>query len=164
MNSFFPDAIASWNIFMEIFKYKVVPSIGILKSNILSLIRPESKSVFKIFDPIGLRYLFQLRVSLSPLRSHKSRHNFIATPSDICFCNQGIEDTSHFLFFCPLFVTQRATLVTSVNEILLKNNLYHLRHQSQLYLYGHDSINYVDNRKILISTLKYIKDSRRFSI
>ena len=30
-NSFFPDAIASWNIFMEIFKYKEVPSIGILK-------------------------------------------------------------------------------------------------------------------------------------
>ena len=60
MNSFFPDAIASWNIFMEIFKYKEVPSIGILKNDILSLIRPESKRFFKIFDPVGLRYLFQV--------------------------------------------------------------------------------------------------------
>ena len=101
-------------------------------------------------------------MSLSPLRSHKSRHNFIDTPSDICHCNQGVEDTSHFLFFCPSYVTQRATLVTSVNAILFKNNLNHLENQSQLYLYGHDSINYIDNRKILISTLKYIKDTRRF--
>ena len=114
-------------------------------------------------DPIGLRYLFQLRVNLSPLRSHKSRHNFINTPSDICHCNQGIEDTCHFLFFCPSYVTQRATLATSVNEILLQNNLNYLVNQSKLYLYGHDSINYADNRKILISTLCYIKDTRRFS-
>ena len=103
-------------------------------------------------------------MSLSPLRSHKSRHNFIDTPSDICHCNQGVEDTSHFLFLCPSYVTQRATLVTSVNEITLKNNLNHLENDSQLYLYGHDSINYADNRNILISTLKYIKDTHRFSI
>ena len=101
-------------------------------------------------------------MSLSPLRSHKNRHNFVDTPSDICHCNQGIEDTSHFLFLCPSYVTQRATLVTSVSEILQKHNLDHLENQSQLYLYGHDYINYADNRKIIISTLKYIKDSRRF--
>mgnify|MGYP003717955363 CR=1 FL=1 len=163
MNSFFPDAIASWNIFMEIFNYKEVPSIGRLKHDILSLIRPDSRSFFNIFDPVGLRYLFQLRVSLSPLRGHKWCHNFIDTPSGTCHCNQGVEDTSHFLFFCPSYVTQRATLTTSVNEILLKHNLNHLVNQSQLYLYGHDSINFTDNRKILISTLKYIKDTRRFS-
>ena len=80
--------------------------------------------------------IFHFRVSLSPLRCHKSRHNFIDTPSDICLCNQGVEDTSHFLFSCPSFVTQRATLVTSVNEILLKYNLIHLGNQQQLYLYG----------------------------
>ena len=27
MSSFFPDAIASWNLFMEIFNYKFVPSL-----------------------------------------------------------------------------------------------------------------------------------------
>ena len=56
MNSFFHDAIASWNLFMEIFKYKDVPSIGILKNDILFLIRPESKSFFKIHDPVGLSF------------------------------------------------------------------------------------------------------------
>ena len=103
-------------------------------------------------------------MSLSPLRSHKRQHNFVDTPSDICHCKQGVEDTSHFLFFCPSFVTQRATLTTSVNDILLNNNLIHLRNKPTLYLFGHASINLEDNRKIITSTLKYIKDSRRFSM
>ena len=77
MNSFFPDAIASWNILIKHF---------------------DDVSSFDIHDPVGLRYLFQLRVSLSPLRSHKFRHNFADIPSEICRCNQGSEDTNHFLF------------------------------------------------------------------
>ena len=77
MNSFFPYAIASWNIFMEIFNYKDVPSIGVLKKDIISLIRPESKRFFKIHDPAGIQYLFQLRVSLSPLKGHTFYHTFI---------------------------------------------------------------------------------------
>ena len=40
MNSFFPDAIASWNLFMEIFNYKVISSLSLLKHDIISLIRP----------------------------------------------------------------------------------------------------------------------------
>ena len=57
-----------------------------------------NNKIFGIHDPVGLRYLFQL--SLSPLRSHKFRHNFTDTPSEICRCNQGIEDTNHFFFSC----------------------------------------------------------------
>ena len=126
-----------------------------LLGHVLSFFRPKNKSIFGVHDPLGLRYLFQLRVSLSPSRSHKGRHNFVDTPSDICHCDQGVENTYHFLFICPTYVTQRATLVTGINEIL-KNNLNHLENQSQLYLYGHDSISYADNSNIRISTLKYI--------
>ena len=43
-----------------------------------------------------IQVIFQLRVSLSPLRGHKWRHNFTDTPSGICHCKQGMEDTSHF--------------------------------------------------------------------
>ena len=116
-NSFFPHAIC-WHIFIP--HFEDFPSIDSLKGHVLSLFRPKIKIIFGIHDPVGLRYEFQLRVSLSPLRWHKSRHNFIDTPSDICPCNQGVEDTSHFLLSYPSFATQRATLITSVNEILLK--------------------------------------------
>ena len=98
-NSFFPDEISSWNIIIS--HIEDFPSFDSLKDHVLSFFRHKIKSIFGVHDPIGLRYLFQLRVSLSPLRSHKSRHNFIDTPSDICHCNQGVEDTNHFLFFGP---------------------------------------------------------------
>ena len=57
-----------------------------------------TKSTFDVHDPLGLRYPFQLRVDLSPLRSHKRQHNFSDAPTDICECNLGIEDIRHFLF------------------------------------------------------------------
>ena len=160
-NSFFPNAAASWNLFMEIFNYKVVPSIGVLKIDILSLIRPVAKSVFRIHDPAG-RYIFQLRVGLSPLKGHKWCHNFIDTPSGVCHCNQGIEDTSHFLLSCPFYVIQRETLLSSVNEILLKANKNHFESRLQLYLYGDPSINNSDNKNIILSTIKFIKETQRF--
>ena len=136
---------------------------NIMKSHLLSLIRPKSKSYFKIHDPVGLRYLFQLRVSLSPLRGHKWCHNFIDTPSGICHCKQGIEDTNHFLFICPSYVAKRAALVNSVNEILHGVTLHNSENQLKLYLYGDSSINSSDNKIILLSTIKFIKETRRFS-
>ena len=65
MDSFFPDGINSWNNVIPYFKE--IPSIGILKNHVLSLIRPEEKSIFGVHDSSGLRYLFQLRIGLSPL-------------------------------------------------------------------------------------------------
>ena len=71
-----------------------------LKSYLLSLIRPKIKSTFQmsfgIRNALGLRFLFQLRVNLSQLRSHKMRHNFSDTPSEICECNLCAEDIRHF--------------------------------------------------------------------
>ena len=96
MSSFFPDAISSWN--NVITHFDNIPSINILKNHIFSLVRPKGKNIFGIHDPLGLRYLLQLRVGLSLLRYHKKSHNFVDTPSDKCLCNHGIEDNNHFLF------------------------------------------------------------------
>ena len=95
-------------------------------------------------------YLFQLKVGLSPLRSHKKRHNFVDTSSDICICSQGVENTSHFLFKCPFYATQRATLAANVIQILLKNNLNHLGNEFRLYLYGNNTLNDTENKAILL--------------
>ena len=158
-NSFFPDAISCWNEIITHFEH--FPSKDNLKNHLLSFFRPVCKSIFGLHDSDGLRYLFQLRVGLSPLRSHKNRHNFIDTPSDICTCNQGVEDTHHFLFLCPFYTNQRRTLMNNVNNILQKSNLT-LPVESNLYLYGHPKIDHLDNRHIIISTIKYIKETCRF--
>ena len=59
MNSFFPDAIASWNILIK--HFDVVPSFDILKKHVNNFFRPNTRIIFGIHDPVGLRYLFQLR-------------------------------------------------------------------------------------------------------
>ena len=110
-----------------------------------------------------MRYLFQLRTGLSALNYHKKRHNFVDTPSDICMCNTGVEDVSHYLFKCALFAQIRAALAGRVIQILLKYNLINLSTSPNLYLYGHKLISTDDNRNILIATINYVKDSKRFS-
>ena len=134
-----------------------------LRNILIHFIVPTPKSIFGIHDPVGFQYIFQLRVSLSPLRGHKWRHNFVDTPSEMCLCNGGIEDTIHFLFSCPLYAIQRVILKLSVVNILQKNNQNHSGNQTQVYLYGHRSINPSDNKLILLATIKYIKDTQRFS-
>ena len=103
------------------------------------------------------------RGGLSPLRGQKWCHNYIDIRSGVSRCNQGIEDTSHFLFLCPFYADQRVALRISVNMILYKLGLNHLVNQSQLYLYGDSPINNSDNREILLSTIKYMKETQRFS-
>ena len=160
-NSFFPDAISSWNEFITHFEH--FPTRDGLKEHLSTFFRPKNKPIFGLHDPDGLRYLFQLRLGLSPLRNHKKQHNFIDTPSNTCLCKQGVEDTSHFLLSCPFYAKHRAVLVSTVGDILKKNNLA-LPGDVKLYLYGHSSINNSDNREILLSTIKYITETNRFSV
>ena len=161
MNSFFPNGINAWNNVIGYFPK--IPSINTLKTHILSIIRPEKKNIFNIHDPLGIRYLFYLRVGLSPLKSHKKRHGFEDTPFDNCLCNHGTEDTVHFLFSCHFFAIQTATLMASVMRILQKYYLNNLVNDQFLYLYGFRTISFADNRQIILSTIEFIKGTKRFS-
>ena len=98
MNRFFPNGVVSWNVMIT--HFKIMPSIGKLKEHLISLFRANIKSTFEIHDTIGLRYIFQLRLRLSPLRSHKWCHNFQDIVTDTCNYNL---DTDHCLFSCPFF-------------------------------------------------------------
>ena len=163
-NSFFPDAINTWNNIVSNSQINV--TLGKLQSHTSCLFRPIPKGIFNIHDPIGIKYIFQLRMKLSPLRSHKKRYNFADTPTDICECNQGIEDTRHFLFECLPFAIHRVTLAINITEILIRNNINDnrdLANNPDLYLYGHPSLKISDNKSILLATIRYIRSTQRFS-
>ena len=161
-NSFFPDAISSWNIIIT--DFSELPSFSIMKTSILSRIRPIKKYIYNIHDPMGLRYIYQLRVGLSPLKYHKKSHNFSDTPTDICDCRHGVEDINHFLFSCQLYGPQRASLAACVIPILQKFNKIHLSNDFRVYLYGDILISNSDNKKIIEATIKFIKESNRFQV
>ena len=140
-----------------------MPSFTLLKAHLNNLFRPKCKSIFGIHDRIGIRFLFQLRVGLSPLKSHKLKHNFEDTPSDICLCGIGTEDTRHFLFSCSLYARQRAKLAATTITILTPKNLNHLANSEYLYLYGDVSLSDNENRNILKATITYLNETKRFS-
>ena len=71
-NSFFPDAINSWNNIIT--NAQNFPPFTNLQLHILSLNRPKIKSTFGVHDPLGRRYLFQLRVRP---RNHKTTKDTI---------------------------------------------------------------------------------------
>ena len=155
-------------MFLQIFisHFEYFPIFNYFKRYIIGCHRPKGKLVFDIHEP-GFRYLFQLRLGLSQLRSHKKSYGFADTPSDTCLCRLGTEDTRHFLFSCPFHATKRTIMVSSVNEILLKNNLNYPTNfpvnELNLYLYGLPTLSSTDNRLILLATIDFIKNTNRFS-
>ena len=145
---------------LEIPLSHILTMFHLLLGYVNTFLRPNVNSVFGVHDPIGLLYIFQLRVSLSPLRNHKFRHNFEDTPPDTCSCNQGIEDTNHFLLFCSIYIMTRTKLVARVTNILQKHNLNYFGNESHLLLCGHGSLSTFVNKQILLSTIRYIKVTR----
>ena len=159
--SFFPDAIKLWNTLMPYFSE--MPTLSELKNHLLSLFRPTQKSIFNVYDPVGTKILFQLRLGLSKLRNHKKNHNFSDTPCDRCLCKTGIEDTKHFLFDCPFYARHRAALASSVCRILADKNLTHLANTEHLYLYGDSDLSIEENRSVILATITYLKATNRFN-
>ena len=161
MNSFYSDALRSWNnIGVTLRNAK---SLSVFKNALLKIIRPTKKYVFNIHDS-GLKWIFQLRVGLSHLREHKKRHKFIDTPSDLCMCGKSTEPTQHFLLECSLFGAHRRDLITLLENIsftrLENMSLYD---KVRLLLYGHESFNSSENSTLLKATITFIRKSGRFS-
>ena len=50
-------------------------------------------------------------------------HMDVDTPTDMCLCKFGIEDTRHFLLSCPFYASKRGVMVRSVSAILLKKKI-----------------------------------------
>ena len=158
-NSFFPNAISTWNNIIG--SFQSLPSFEDLKRHILSLVRPPPKETFSVFNPTHLRYLFQLRLGLSRLRYHKKRHNFQDTPSDICLCKKGVEDTKHFLLTCPFYANHREALFSTVENIIQNKTVD--KNSSHLFLYGDPSLSISENQQIICATLDYIDKTNRLS-
>ena len=97
-NSFFPNAIKSWNDIGR------CTSLDSFKQSIINFIRPIPKSTFGIPNPLGVKCLYQLKVELSPPKCHTKRHNFIDTPSDCCESCCVPESTCNYLMAKAYFI------------------------------------------------------------
>ena len=160
--SFYPNSVICWNDLGP--EMRKIDTLSKFKKEIQKAIKPEKRSIFNIHDPDGIRYLFQLRVGLSPLKAHKNRHNFKDTPDDRCRCGRGSETTNHFLLHCPFYNTLRETLLAFVNPISYQLNLSNTDNViSKLLLYGDEKLKSCENSSILKSTINFIRSTERFN-
>ena len=130
----------------------------------LSFIRPKHVETFGIHNPIGLQLLTRLRLSFSQLNEHKFRHNFGNFLNPLFECKLEPEATSHFMLRCHLFQVERTTLlndIKGIDERIISDNTSML---DQILLYGNDSYNHDTSKMILLSSIKFCIDSKRFEM
>ena len=109
-----------------------------------------------------MKWLFQLRVGLSPLYAHKKNNNFSDTLCDKCDVCKRAENLEHFFLNCMRFTETRRTLLNSVLTLNVNFNQLNPQNKIQLLLYGDASFSDGINKLLLISTLKFLRDCGRF--
>ena len=107
--SFYPNCLSEWNKLDS--EIRQLPTLGMFKKKLFSLIHPLPQPVYSIQDPKGFAILTQLRVGLSKLNLHKFKHNFKDTVNPMCSINDGIQDTEHFLLLCHSYDSQSLVLL-----------------------------------------------------
>ena len=124
MGSFYPDSVKAWNRIGGILRNS--PNLTYFKTGLLASYRSPSKSIYGTHDPVSIKWLFQLRVGLSPLREHKRNHNFLDTPSKNCYVCEIPENSEHFLLFCSRYTALRLTSLTPLICCIGNSTCLHL--------------------------------------
>ena len=134
-----------------------------LNLHFLGKIKPKKKETYDVFDNKGLRQLTLLRLDLNPLNYYKFNHNFRDTHDPMCICNNGVEDTEHFLLNCHDFTQIRNTLMSNVSQKLNVDILSFTPNKIiNTLLYGNKKYKKDVNTYILNQTINYIDKSKRF--
>ena len=135
------------------------------KNKLSSRVRPSAKAVFRIYDPIALSYLAQLRVDPSNLSLHKFQHSCRDILNPMCPTSDGIEDAEHFLLQSPSFIVQQRNLLAKVIDLLCPFIIFadlSNEAQVQLLIYGDNDLPNDVNRAIPEFTLRFIYKIGRF--
>lgn len=149
-SSFFPSTLKLWNE-LDI-GIRMLPTISQFKSNIKII--PDK---IEEYTTTGERkyniILTRIRHRCSGLKSDLNSVHII--PSAICSCGFQNENAYHYFFDCALYNEQR---------IRLFRNLGIPRNETNVSVLTNGSQNYdIDtNKLIILSVLKFIKDTHRF--
>ena len=120
----------------------------------------KQKSFFAIHDPAGVKLLSRLK--FSHLNEHKFRHNFKDALSPMCGCGSKTETTDHFFLRCPFFAINKQKLLHDLLKI--DPSLRNLKDELLLdmILYGSGKYNDTVNKEILLHTISFINNTKRF--
>ena len=162
-NTFFPYCYSEWeNLDPDI---RNSENINIFKSKFIKAIRPIKKNTYNICDKYGLKLLTWLRLEHNDLRAFRYRKN-LNCPSPICACGNEDETTEHYLLRCPLFRNPRIALLSTIDDLNPGSTYRNIPDidLSSILLYGDPSLNDTHNKALILATIRFIKQSKRFKI
>ena len=157
--SFFPFFVNEW-CKLDI-SLRQTENMKCFKSMLKDFFNLKQKSLFAIHDPAGVKLLLSLRLKFSHLNEHKFRHNLKDALSPMCDCGS---ETDHFFLRCPFFAINRQKLLNDLLKIDL--SLRNLKNELLLciILYGSDKYNDTLKKEILLHTISFIKNTKRFEM
>ena len=135
---------------------------GSFRKTLLNFIRSSENNIFNIHDQVDIKLFTRLRFGFSLLREHKFQHNFEDTLNPLCSCRIGAEITLHFFLWGQFFNDIREILMNGLMNIDRSLSSLSQDKLISVLLYGSDAFDNKKNRKILICTVQFIKDSHRF--
>ena len=151
--SFFPSTLKLWNDLDQSFRN--LPTLSQFKRRLKKqLIRSNTYSATSREERTGDIILSRIRHKCSSLQADLYSVNIVTNP--FCTCRPYIENAEHFFFECSHFDNQRTHLMDSLSNVV---NI-----TLDLLLYANEYLTPHMNHLILLAVLRYIKESRRFSM
>ena len=165
-HDFFPSTIMQWNKLDRLDReIKNSESILTLKKRILSFIRPTANSTFNCHNPRRTNFLSRLRLDLSQLRDHKSKHSFPDSLNPFCSCWKGeVQTSSHYLFPCSNYSEGRLALLNTIKNIDMSILQLSDSKFTSFLLFGDTSFDNNKNTFIVDATIDYIIFTERFDV
>ena len=110
----------------------------------------------------GVKFITRLRLGLSHLWQRKFKHSFQDCLNPFCSCGLDIESTGHYLLHCPTYITERRTLLSTIENT--DNNLLNLCEPVLIktLLFGSNSSDKNANTNVLSATIEYVLSTKRF--
>ena len=157
-NSFVPNVINEWNELDP----DIRSSSTLFRNTLLKFIGPAQRKTFNINDSVGVKLLTRLRLGFSHLRDHNFRNGLRDILNPLCPCSIETKTTAHYFLRCHFYNVNRSALMSQLNEIDSSFSALNENKFIGLILYGRDKFDDKRNHNILMSTIKFIKDSQRF--
>ena len=129
---------------------------------LLDFIQPTANSTFGTNDVSGLKLLTRLHVGFSYLRENKFKHNFQDTLNPLYPCSLEVEDTYHIFMHGQHFSNHQNVLfddLNSINSEILKMSQNEI---VRVLLFGNKRFSKHMNFRIITSSIRFVKDSKRF--
>ena len=89
------------------------------RNSLLNIGRPVQNSIFKVFNPLGIKFLTRLKLGLIQLNEHKFKHNFQNCLNLLFSCSLEVESTIRFFLHCHIFDNFQQILPETVEKDIL---------------------------------------------